>query len=160
MLFGLTKRPMVESYTRALWLELAAKEVFAKQVFKRDMSNTEILLGEKNFPSLNHMWDDLQKKDVLPETIDWIQKKRTWWNDSAHIGPNAAYMGWSNEYVIVFHDNQSVVRNLHTLLEIGTQCAGRFYVLHNGGVDASETTNIHRKGEQLRSRVASLRNVE
>ena len=122
----------------------------------RDKSDYNILSGEKNFPTLNQMWDKLQEGDVLRETINWLQKNRTWWNDSAHMGPNAVYMGWSNEYADVFHKNQKLIRELHTLVEIASQCAGLFHVVHNGGVDDGQTTRIHREGEQLRAKVERL----
>ena len=121
ILFGLTKRPMIESYTRALWLEFIADDERTKQIMTRDKSDYNILSGKKNFPQLNQMWDALQEENILKETINWMKKNRTWWNDSAHIGPNAVFTGWSNEYTDVFHNNQKIVRDLHTLVEIGTQ---------------------------------------
>lgn len=159
MLFGLTRRPMIESYTRALWLEFVVDDERAKQLMTRDKSAYNILSGEKGFPPLNQIWESLQKAAalaVMQNTIEWLQKKRTWWNDSAHIGPNALYMGWSNEYADVFLDNQRVVGDLHTLLEISSQSAGRFYVLHSVGDDGDKTAQIHREGEQLRAQLASL----
>ena len=156
MLFGLTKRPMIESFTRALWLEFIADDERAKHIMKRDMGDVNILSGAGSFPFLNQMWGDLKEASVLEETIDWLQKNKTWWNDAAHIGPNALYMGWSNEYADKFNTNQRIARDLHTLLEIGSQCAGRFYVLHNNGIDTGKTTFIHQEGEQLRAKVTSL----
>ena len=77
MLFGLTKRPMIESYTRTLWLEFIANDERVEQIMTRDKSDYNILSGEKNFPTLNQMWDKLQEGDVLRETINWLQKNRT-----------------------------------------------------------------------------------
>ena len=86
---------MIESYTRALWLEFVVDDERAKQLMTRDKSDYNILSGEKGFPPLNQIWESLQKAAalaVMQNTIDWLQEKRTWWNDSAHIGPNALYM--------------------------------------------------------------------
>ena len=52
---------MIESYTRALWLEFVVDDERAKQLMTRDKSDYNILSGEKGFPPLNQIWESLQK---------------------------------------------------------------------------------------------------
>ena len=101
VLFGLTKRPMFESYTRGAWLDFVADVEMVRKIMTRrkfdEKSNWTSLKGEESFPTLPQMWFALEETGMLKETVCWMRKYGQWWNDHTHIGPRAMLMGWSNE---------------------------------------------------------------
>ena len=89
LLLGLTKRPMFESYTRGMWFEYMADEKQAKDFLFRSKQDEEkgyvTLRSEKATPGLEKMWNALQKENVMRDMLEWIRKRKDWWNDSTHV---------------------------------------------------------------------------
>ena len=154
LLFGLTKRPMFESYTRGMWLEFVADEEFAKENLSRSSGDVErewmTLASKRKSPSLDKMWNNLHKKDVLRETVSWMRSKKDWWNDSIHISARSAWMGWSNEYGEVIYSDEQIKSDLTALLEIGAQCAGHILTLDEGLGESEKEQIIHKEKQRLR----------
>ena len=154
LLFGLTKRPMFESYTRGIWLEFVADEGFAKSFLSRSPGDAErewtSLASKKNSPGLVRMWNDLNKHKIMEDTVSWMKGKKDWWNDSTHMTARSAWMGWSNEYGDVIHNNKQIRSDLVALLEIGAQCAGHMHTLSEGCGESEQERFIHEEKQRLR----------
>ena len=154
LLFGLTKRPMFESYTRGMWLEFVADEDFAESFLSRSRVDAErewtTLASKRNSPGLAKMWNDLNKRKIMEDTVSWMKGKKDWWNDSTHMAARSAWMGWSNEYGEVIHNNEQIRSDLVALLEIGAQCAGHMHTLSKGRGESEQERFIHDEKERLR----------
>lgn len=154
LLFGLTKRPMFESYTRGMWLEFVADEGFAESFLSRSPGDAKrdwkTLAGKQNSPSLTKMWGDLDKRKVMQDTVLWMKGKKDWWNDSTHMAARSAWMGWSNEYGAMIHNDEQVTGDLVALLEIGAQCAGHMHTLSQGRSESQQERVIDQEKKRLR----------
>ena len=148
LLHGLTKRPMFESYTRGMWFEYVADEKQAEDFLLRSKKDEEneymTLRSEKASPSLEKMWNALQKEDLMRNMVEWIRKRKDWWNDSTHITARSVQMGWSNEYGEIIQKDEYMKDDLTTFLEIGAQCAGHIHTLIEGN-DAIEERILQEK---------------
>ena len=102
LLFGLTKRPMFETYTRGIWLEHLADDKHAMEFMKRkedDRKREWNTLGSVRMtPKLEIMWNELEKGDLLKDTVAWMKGKKEWWNDSTHVNARSVLMGRSHEF--------------------------------------------------------------
>ena len=80
LLFGLTKRPMFESYTRGMWLEFVADEDFAESFLSRSPGDVKrdwtTLASKRNSPGLTKMWSDLSKRKIMEDTVRWMKGKK------------------------------------------------------------------------------------
>ena len=154
LLFGLTKRPMFESYTRGMWLEFVADEEFAESFLCRSPNDAErdwtTLASKRNSPGLAKMWSDLNKHRITEDTVCWMKGKKDWWNDSTHMAGRSAWMGWSNEYGAVIHNDDQIRGDLLALLEIGAQCAGHMHTLSRGPGGSEQERVIHEEKQRLR----------
>ena len=152
LLFGLTKRPMFESYTRGMWFEHVADERRAKDFLyrsKRDKETQWKTLGsEMGTPGLERMWNDLLKKNVMRETVEWMKEKKDWWNDSTHVTARSVLMGWSNKHGEVLQDDKQMKGDLVALVETGAQCAGHIHTLNEG--NSAREIRIHQEKQKLR----------
>ena len=157
LLFGLTKRPMFESYTRGIWLEFVAKEEYAENFLFRSSGDEarawKTLLSKRKSPSLDRMWNDLNKQNIMRTTVSWMRGKKDWWNDSVHMAARSVWMGWSNEYGAVIHNNEQIRNDLIALLEIGAQCAGHVHTLNEGRRESEKAQRIHKEKQRLRTLV-------
>ena len=154
LMFGLTKRPMFESYTRGMWLECVADEDFAENFLSRSPGDAErdwtTLASRRNSPGLAKMWSDLNKRKIMKDTVRWMKGKKDWWNDSTHMAARSAWMGWSNEYGAVIHNDEQVRGDLVALLEIGAQCAGHMHTLSQGRGESEQERVIDDEKQRLR----------
>ena len=156
-LFGLTKRPMFESYTRGIWFEHVATEGKARGFLKRNQQDKDrewkTLKSESPPPnSLETMWNALEKKKLLEPTVRWMRNKKDWWNDSTHMNARSVLMGWSNENGRIIQNDEQVGGDLHALIEIGAQSAGYMHrIMGNQNAE-----RIFHEGNQLRSRLSAL----
>ena len=153
LLHGLTKRPLFESYTRGIWFEYVADEKQAEDFLLRSKKDEEnkymTLRSEKATPSLEKMWNALQKKEgVIRDMVKWIRKRKDWWNDSTHVTARSVQMGWSNEYGEAIQKDKYMKDGLTAFLEIGAQCAGHIHVLIEGNYAMEE--RIHQEKLKLR----------
>ena len=159
LLFGLTKRPMFESYTRGMWLEFVADETFAEQFLSRSPGDKErdwaTLASKRNAPSLDKMWNALDKNRVSKETVTWMRTRKDWWNESAHMAARSAWMGWSNEYGEIIHNAEQIRNDLAALLEIGAQCAGHMHTLGEGRGESEQERSIDEEKRRLRGVLAA-----
>lgn len=159
LLFGLTKRPMFESYTRGMWLEHVADECFAEQFLARSPGDKDrdwtTLASKRNAPSLDRMWNALDKQGILKDTVTWMRARKDWWNDSAHMAARSAWMGWSNEYGGIIHNGEQIRNDLTALLEIGAQCAGHMHTLGEGRGDSEQERSIDEEKRRLRAVLAA-----
>ena len=153
LLFGLTKRPMFESYTRGMWFEHVADEERAKDFLSRSERDKKeewkTLKSKKPSPKLENMWKALEDKDIEKETIEWMRRKRNWWDDSTHVTARSVLMGWSNEYGETIQNDGQVKNDLTSLVEIGARCAGRIHTLNEGNRAREE--RIHEEKQELRN---------
>ena len=158
LLHGLTKRPMFESYTRGMWFEYVADEKQAEDFLLRSKKDEEneymTLRSEKTSPGLEKMWNALQKEDVMRDMVEWIRKRKDWWNDSTHITARSVQMGWSNEYGEVIQKDEYMKDDLTAFLEIGAQCAGHIHILIEGNYAMEE--RIHQEKQKLRDTMLKL----
>ena len=149
LLLGLTKRPMLESYTRGMWFEYVAEEKQAKKFLSRSKRDKQkgwkTLKSERGTPTLDRMWNAIDKaleeknkesakwgpteRRIVRETIKWMKGKKDWWNDSTHVTARSAWMAWSNEYGEMIQTDGQMKSDLLALLEVGTRCAGRIHTL-------------------------------
>ena len=154
LLFGLTKRPMFESYTRGMWLEFVADEDFAQSFLSRSPGDAErdwtTLASRRSSPGLPKMWSDLGKRKIMEATLRWMKARKDWWNDSTHMAARSAWMGWSNEYGAVIHNDEQIRGDLVALLEIGAQCAGHMHTLSLGGGESEQERIIDDEKQRLR----------
>ena len=86
----------------------------------------------------------------MRDTVSWMKGKKDWWNDSTHMAARSAWMGWSNEYGEVIHNNEQMRSDLVALLEIGAQCAGHMHTLSEGRGESEQERFIHDEKERLR----------
>ena len=153
LLLGLIKRPMFESYTRGMWFEYIAEEKQAKGFLKRREEDAEegwtTLRSEESAPWLVQMWDVLEEKKIMEKTVEWMRKQREWWNDSAHVTARSVQIGWSNKDGKVLQSDESMIRDLIALVEIGGQCAGHMHVLNES--DSAKEDRINQEKLEFRS---------
>ena len=144
---------MFESYTRGMWFEYMADEKQAKDFLFRSKQDEEkgyvTLRSEKATPGLEKMWNALQKENVMRDMVEWIRKRKDWWNDSTHVTARSVQMGWSNEYGEIIQNDEQMRNDLTVFLEIGAQCAGHIHTLNEGN-DAMEE-RIHQEKQELRN---------
>ena len=84
-----------------------ADEDFAESFLSRSRVDAErewtTLASKRNSPGLAKMWNDLNKRKIMEDTVSWMKGKKDWWNDSTHMAARSAWMGWSNEHGEVIH---------------------------------------------------------
>ncbi len=156
LVFGITQRPMLESFTSGMWFEFVAGDKEAKSFLTRSFEDQRrewtTLTSEKKRPSLRAMWDALHEKGVLPDTVIWMRKRNNWWNDSTHISARSVLMGWSNEYGEIIHNDKQVRNDLVTLLEIGSECVSHIHAI-NG--ESKKEQFIDNEKQRLRDVLAA-----
>lgn len=159
LLFGLTKRPMFESYTRGIWVEHVADEDRAKGFMSKRPEETN-LKSEVPPPTLEGMWNALKKEPktkILVPTVRWMQKKADWWNDATHISVRSISMGWFNEFRTANQRDKEIVNDLDALMEIAAQSTGYFHRINEGGVIGSrKAERIFEEGNQFRGKLKTL----
>ena len=157
LLFGLTKRPMFETYTRGIWLEHVADDKHAMEFLKRkdqDRDREWKTLGSVRMtPKLEKMWNEMEKKDLLKDTVAWMKSKKEWWNDSTHVNARSVLMGWSHEYGEVIQNDEEIRGDLSALVEIGGQCAGHIHTLTLGDAESAQERLILEEKRLLRVRI-------
>lgn len=164
VLFGLTKRPMFESYTRGAWLDLVADAECVEKIMTRRRLDSEnnwtTLKGKGSFPLLRDMWSALEEAGMLKEMVVWMRTRGQWWNDNTHIGPRAMLMGWSNEGGVIHYTDKQIEDDIHTLVEIGAQCAARFHILNRSGSGTEKEDQIYRERDELRKYASDFLTVQ
>ena len=164
VLFGLTKRPMFESYTRGAWLDFVADPETVKKIMTRRKMDEEndwtTLKGEGRFPVLPEMWSALEEAGISKEMVAWMRTKGQWWNDHTHIGPRAMLLGWSNEGGVIHYTDKQLGDDIHTVIEIGAQCAARFHTLISSGSETYKEDHIYRERDQLRKNANEFLTVQ
>ena len=156
LLFGLTKRPMFESYTRGIWFENVADEKLAEGYLRRSKRDEEkqwkTLNSEGHVPDLTRMWAAIRKRKILDDMVSWMNNKKDWWNDSTHLNARSVWMGWSDEYGKTIQNDEAVRNDLLALLEVGAQCAAHIHTI-NEGVEGLKAQRVYEEKAQLRERL-------
>lgn len=149
LLFGLTKRPMFESYVRGIWFEHVADEERAEGFLYTDKKKQgETPRSRIPPPTLETVLKILQEKNIEEETVEWIKDNRQMWNDPVHVGGRSVWMGWSNEHGEMIHDNEHMANDLIALVEIAARCAGRIHILSEG--NSARAEGIYQENKELR----------
>ena len=111
------------------------------------------LSSKRKSPSLDRMWNDLHKKNIMRPTVNWMRGKKEWWNDSVHMAARSVWMGWSNKYGAIIHNDKQIRNDLIALLEIGAECAGHVHTLNEGRGESEKEQLIHKEKQRLRTLV-------
>ena len=144
LLFGLTKRPMFETYTRGIWLEKVATENQARGLLLRSPEDAKTewttLRSQVNPPALTSMWDSLEKRKVLDEVeaehLHLMRGQLTWWNDATHINFRSVWLGWTDEFGEAIQDDGALRNDLIPVIELAAQSARHIHRIIEG-VDRS-----------------------
>ena len=152
LLLGLTQRPMFEGYVRGLWLQYVADEKRADGFLEAEQRR-----GTKSripLPKFEKMLNDLQNNGIegeprgwIKDTVKWIKDHEDTLNESIHMGGASVWMGWSNEYGERHHNDEQVIYNLISLIEIGSRCTRRLHTL--SGNDSTRDVQIYQEKQEI-----------
>ena len=143
LLFGLTQRPMFETYTRGLWLERVATEKQARGLLVPRHADAKTrrktLRSQVSPPALTKMWDSLEKSalldDVEAKHLHWMRGQETWWNDATHVDLSV-WLGWTDESGKAIHDDDVLRYDLIQVVGLAAQSARHIHRIIKG-VDRS-----------------------
>ena len=158
LLFGLTKRPMIETYTRGIWLEKVATENNARGLLlRRSKEDAEMqwttLRTQAKSPTLTGMWDALDNANVVEEaeTLLWMRGKEAWWNHAVHVNARSVWMGWSDETEKMVRYDEEIKGDFAALIELAARCARHIHRIIEGVDGSPRVQRIFKEKDHLRT---------